>query len=483
MNAPHPALNKFFNAEAKMELPVIEYRLPTETIPLDLDSVNLRCPPGLAGQMVEAMSISEARDLYEMYPAAAIQTIAMAARNCTVAGHDSSKLNTSFMVIGLSAAGKDNPQHLMREWLNKAEVPHNPAPRSEAAVSEYLVKQDGHANYIIDEVHGIVEATLGRRVSEYHAATGAVLLQLATSRSFDINQKHVERWVPEMERQVEWCTSKVSSAENAMQQAALSRKIFQLKRGIEHCIIGRLEKPHFCMFGASTFAKMKTVADRQNIDSGFFGRTMMVICNERRAKTKRVPEPVPMTMDASIVMKLRAIAQGKTVTVSQDANELAEEFFQWVEHDSGLIHDEVYGAVWSRADEMAGKISTILACGTADGVVTEEIMRYSIAFVVARIKDLLQFCDNNNGRDSNEDNVAVAVRWTKERLASTGAVTYSQFNNNFRDAKWYQSLNTKMKTEIAKHGLFDAVAGLLTDEDFCDLEIARNGGKKLVIKK
>ncbi|MGL5306368.1 MAG: hypothetical protein ACRC9Y_09490, partial [Aeromonas veronii] len=67
-------------------------------------------------------------------------------------------------------------------------------------------------------------------------------------------------------------------------------------------------------------------------------------------------------------------------------------------------------------------------------------------------------------------------------LEKNSSVTYSQFHNNFRDSKWYQTLNESMKSDINKHGLFDAVAGALTDEGVCRLEIARNGGKKLVIK-
>ena len=264
-----------------------------------LEGVDVDHPPGLAGDIVKYIEAGAHRRLTGgAYAAFALQCMAMAGAG--INGYMGTKLSLVTIVLGVSAAGKERPQKVIKELLASSDIHVYGDIRSDKDVIRAAVYDGGRCFYIMDEAHKLLGKSLGG-VDKNTANVPAVLMELATASIMPLSKLHQEEFTANIMTRTSRLEKQLSAKEDIrlgynqdLEQAkikAIDLEIDKLKASIGDqeklikVLEGGIKNPSLNLVASSTPQKMAAMIDEDGIESGFLGRAGVFDCGvEREAR-------------------------------------------------------------------------------------------------------------------------------------------------------------------------------------------------------
>jgi phage/plasmid primase-like uncharacterized protein len=266
---------------------------------ISLDDLDVDHPPGLAGDIVKYIETGAHRRLTGgAYSAFAIQCMAMAGAG--ISGYMGTKLSLVTIVLGVSAAGKERPQKVIKELLASSDIHVYGDIRSDKDVIRAAVYDHGRCFYIMDEAHKLLGKSLGG-ADKNTANVPAVLMELATASIMPLSKLHQEEFTANIMMRVNRLEKTLAAKEDIrlgynqdLEQPkikAIDLDIEKIKANIEEqellikVLEGGIKNPSLNLVASSTPQKMAAMIDEDGIESGFLGRAGVFDCGvEREAR-------------------------------------------------------------------------------------------------------------------------------------------------------------------------------------------------------
>ncbi|MFM5225080.1 hypothetical protein ACET93_07795 [Aeromonas veronii] len=147
--------------------------------------------PGLAGELYKETESRASRSLPKASLAGTIQMLCMAAGRGKLKTHTGGKVNLITYTAAPSAAGKENPQHMIKSlaynlgWLRSM----SNSPRSDKTIVLDFIeeKAEGCMVYVVDEAHQFLRAMSSSKASEYTQAMLTTILSITGSAIYPIS--------------------------------------------------------------------------------------------------------------------------------------------------------------------------------------------------------------------------------------------------------------------------------------------------------
>lgn len=384
---------------------------PKNGLPFSIDGVDLLRPPGLVGQVCQWVN-TQCR--YPREHLAVATTLVAMGNVCGLRYTDDldgvSANLFAFCVAG-SATGKEAVQQAHAEIHRAAgiHVATHGAIKSEQEVIRNLIRNQA-ALYIIDEI-GIflqkisnaqksggaayLDGVIGILMSAYSKADGFMLL---TGDTKDDVRKALA---------MELSQCRKADGENEDKSGAMTRRIPQLERALEHIDNG-LERPFLSLIGFTTPITFEGLVTAEQATNGFIGRSLLVTEKETNPKAKRgfKKQPMPESMRYALAglysggsydpQNSRVEYYGEKIAVRTEleAKRMLSDALDWMEEQADT-HKEVTGleAVVRRGYEIMAKISLILAA--PGGVRTAEHVRWAFAMMRRDIEEKTRLAYSN----------------------------------------------------------------------------------------
>lgn len=369
----------------------------------DPGDVDLLSPPGIAGDICEYMNATARRPRPELSPFAALQLLALIARNRRSVY--TTKLNMITLAIAPTAAGKEHPQEVAKRLARQvfcSRYIHGNAGSFKDLIYN-LLEGDGACLYVVDEVHSLLGSMKDKNAQTYESKMEAEILTMNSTELYTFRGMEKRQlssiYAQELKR-----LKKAAEFADSEALPRLERAIRKIKSRIEWLEHG-MPNPFFSLMGHSVPERLDEFIKPDNISSGFLGRTLIMRCPETREKLRRKPVDGAHTgmLAASIVQGLKRIGRdGDIVAPDTEAGEYLERAVDWYDDDEQLNHP-IVGGIYARAPEHLYRIASILAL--AGGTITIEHAKYAHALVRQSVDDvkhiLLKFyADSESATDA-----------------------------------------------------------------------------------
>lgn len=356
------------------------------------EAVDLISPPGIVGDLCHLMKLSARRERPELYPAAALQLLALLSEGRQ--SQYTKRLNLITLAIAVTGAGKESVQEVVKELaLNlKASRRIYADPGSFKEMIENLIDADGRKLYIIDEIHSLFNSMKSNKAATYETKMEAEFLKMTTTNLYTFRGREKRTVIESLGQKlkaIEKALENMSTEGDEISEKAL--RFMQTKAKIERhieYIDNGWPNPFLSVMGHSVPERLDQIAsDPENIASGFIGRSIVIRCPERAEALKLdLPEYEISILKAELVERLARIQYNKTqITATDEADRFIRERVAYWDAEEQRNNDHL-GAIYRRAPEHLPKLASLLA--VESGIITIEHARYAAAMVEQSISDI-----------------------------------------------------------------------------------------------
>ena len=405
---------------------------------IDFNGMDIDTPPGLAGRIVEYIREGANRQLSGgAYSAMALQCMAMAGAG--LPGLGGTKLSLITLTLGMSAAGKEWPQRVVKNLLDAHGKTVYGDIRSDKDVIRSAIYDNGHCFYVVDEAQKILSSNTGSQQNKHMSNVISTLMELSTTSCYKLSQLHRDEFLTHIETaraRVEKVIEAKREAMAHMNQDHEEGRIKKAQLEIEHlerkladhdrrAITARdgVRNPSLHLLAYSTPQKLAAIVDEDSIESGFLGRALINDCGIERAPQRLTIEDLKKAPTGGQDMQFEMLkAQiGLICQLADDEskhsvdNEFNGSRFRYditpdAERDMCAIlqhydqhhyrnHPRV-GAIYARFVERVLSLSSIMALGNVImGVATIEraYVRYALMLTLQSLEHLTSNLKINEG--------------------------------------------------------------------------------------
>ena len=405
---------------------------------IDFTGMDIDTPPGLAGRIVEYIREGANRQLSGgAYSAMALQCMAMAAAG--LPGLGGTKLSLITLTLGMSAAGKEWPQRVVKNLLDAHGKTVYGDIRSDKDVIRSAIYDNGHCFYVVDEAQKILSSNSGSQQNKHMSNVISTLMELSTTSCYKLSQlhrdeflTHIETARARVEKMIEAKREAIAHMNQDHEEARIKKaqlEIEQLERKLadhdRRAITARdgVRNPSLHLLAYSTPQKLAAIVDEDSIESGFLGRALINDCGIERAPQRLTIEDLKKAPAGGQDMQFEMLkAQiGLICQLADDEgkhsvdNEFNGSRFRYditpdAERDMCAIlqhydqhhyrnHPRV-GAIYARLVERVMSLSSIMALGNygCDGArVERSYVRYALMLTLQSLEHLTSNLKINEG--------------------------------------------------------------------------------------
>ena len=405
---------------------------------IDFTGMDIDNPPGLAGRIVEYIRNGANRQLSGgAYSAMALQCMAMAGAG--LEGLGGTKLSLITLTLGMSAAGKEWPQRVVKNLLDAHGKTVYGDIRSDKDVIRSAIYDNGHCFYVVDEAQKILSSNTGSQQNKHMSNVISTLMELSTTSCYKLSQLHRDEFLTHIETaraRVEKVVEAKREAIAHMNQDHEEGRIKKAQLEIEHlerkladhdkrAITARdgVRNPSLHLLAYSTPQKLAAIVDEDSIESGFLGRALINDCGIERAPQRLTIADLKKAPTGGQDMQFEMLkAQiGLICQLADDEskhsvdNEFNGSRFRYditpdAERDMCAIlqhydqhhyrnHPRV-GAIYARLVERVMSLSSIMALGNygCDGArIESSYVRYALMLVLQSLEHLTSNLKINEG--------------------------------------------------------------------------------------
>lgn len=405
---------------------------------IDFTGMDIDTPPGLAGRIVEYIREGANRQLSGgAYSAMALQCMAMAGAG--LPGLGGTKLSLITLTLGMSAAGKEWPQRVVKNLLDAHGKTVYGDIRSDKDVIRSAIYDNGHCFYVVDEAQKILSSNTGSQQNKHMSNVISTLMELSTTSCYKLSQlhrdeflTHIETARARVEKVIEAKREAIAHMNQDHEEGRIKKaqlEIEQLERKLadhdRRAITARdgVRNPSLHLLAYSTPQKLAAIVDEDSIESGFLGRALINDCGIERAPQRLTIEDLKKAPTGGQDMQFEMLkAQiGLICQLADDEskhsvdNEFNGSRFRYditpdAERDMCAIlqhydqhhyrnHPRV-GAIYARLVERVMSLSSIMALGNygCDGArIESSYVRYALMLVLQSLEHLTSNLKINEG--------------------------------------------------------------------------------------
>lgn len=412
---------------------------------IDFNGMDIDTPPGLAGRIVEYIREGANRQLSGgAYSAMALQCMAMAAAG--LPGLGGTKLSLITLTLGMSAAGKEWPQRVVKNLLDAHGKTIYGDIRSDKDVIRSAIYDNGHCFYVVDEAQKILSSNTGSQQNKHMSNVISTLMELSTTSCYKLSQlhrdeflTHIETARARVEKVIEAKREAIAHMNQDHEEGRIKKaqlEIEQLERKLadhdKRAITARdgVRNPSLHLLAYSTPQKLAAIVDEDSIESGFLGRALINDCGIERAPQrltiadlKKAPtggQDMQFEMLKAQIGLICQLADDESkhsvdsefngspfrYDITPDAERDMCAILQHYDQHHYRNHPRV-GAIYARFVERVLSLSSIMALGNVImGVATIEssYVRYALMLVLQSLEHLTSNLKINEGatEETNE---------------------------------------------------------------------------------
>ena len=368
--------------------------------------------PGLAGELYKETESRASRSLPKASLAGTIQMLCMAAGRGKLKTHTGGKVNLITYTAAPSAAGKENPQHMIKSlaynlgWLRSM----SNSPRSDKTIVLDFIeeKAEGCMVYVVDEAHQFLRAMSSSKASEYTQAMLTTILSITGSAIYPISSttaRELRKECRDRRKELVRESQRLDKAAGSgtpveAEQKELDKQAREIER-IEKTLDVGLHDVHCNAFLSSTISELGREINTSTIESGLLGRSLFFLCGEERARLNQDAKGYDMISMRGITNKLAGIQNGgRIVTLSDSGRAALAGVLEWVEDD---LHrnDATIGALYSRSYQRISSLAALFAAGD-DYVIDEGHVRAAFAIDMQSMSDMTSMLRQNEAEGPAE---------------------------------------------------------------------------------
>lgn len=405
---------------------------------IDFDDMDIDTPPGLAGRIVEYIREGANRQLSGgAYSAMALQCMAMAGAG--LPGLGGTKLSLITLTLGMSAAGKEWPQRVVKNLLDAHGKTIYGDIRSDKDVIRSAIYDNGHCFYVVDEAQKILSSNSGSQQNKHMSNVISTLMELSTTSCYKLSQlhrdeflTHIETARARVEKVIEAKREAIAHMNQDHEEGRIKKaqlEIEQLERKLadhdKRAITARdgVRNPSLHLLAYSTPQKLAAIVDEDSIESGFLGRALINDCGIERAPQrltiadlKKAPtggQDMQFEMlkaQIGLICQLADDESKRSVDNEFNGSRFRYDITPDAERDMCAIlqhydqhhyrnHPRV-GAIYARLVERVMSLSSIMALGNygCDGArIESSYVRYALMLVLQSLEHLTSNLKINEG--------------------------------------------------------------------------------------
>lgn len=395
-----------------------------DTNPLDISNIDLKRPPGFAGQLAQWINNQCLYPRESMAVAAALTAIGCIAGLRNTDDKDGFSANLfSFCVAG-SATGKEAVQQAFAECLRVAGVAGavHGAIKSEQEIIRNLVRHQA-AYYAIDELglvlRKIKSATARGGAAYLEGVIGLIMSAYSKAGGFMLVSGDVKDDLrKELRSELAALIKTIDEGED--KDGKLQRRVDQVSHALDNIDSG-LERPFLSIIGWTTPVTFNDLVDFEQATNGFVGRALIFedpdTNPKRKENFKRQQMPIGIQATLANLYCPGSTEKPDRVEYYGDKKRIG------TTDEAEKALDEVYHAFWKMAEdarsttgleaiprrgyELAAKVSLILAI--PEGVRTVEHVRWAYALAKADIERKIKMAYSNMAEKDDPGN-SIAAR-------------------------------------------------------------------------
>lgn len=405
---------------------------------IDFDGMDIDNPPGLAGRIVNYIREGANRQLSGgAYSAMALQCMAMAGAG--LPGMGGTKLSLITLTLGMSAAGKEWPQRVVKNLLDAHGKTVYGDIRSDKDVIRSAIYDNGRCFYVVDEAQKILTSNTAGQQNKHMSNVISTLMELSTTSCYKLSQlhrdeflAHIETARARVEKVIEAKREAIGHMNQEHEEARIKKaqlEIEQLERKLavhdRRAITARdgMRNPSLHLLAYSTPQKLAAIVDEDSIESGFLGRALINDCGIERAPQRLTIADLKNTptggqdvqfemLKAQIGLICQLADDESKASVDNEFNgsgfrydltpEAEEDLAAILEHYDQhhyRNHPRV-GAIYARLVERVMSLSSIMAIGNygCDGArVERSYVRYALMLTLQSLEHLTSNLKINEG--------------------------------------------------------------------------------------
>lgn len=405
---------------------------------IDFTGMDIDTPPGLAGRIVEYIREGANRQLSGgAYSAMALQCMAMAGAG--LPGLGGTKLSLITLTLGMSAAGKEWPQRVVKNLLDAHGKTIYGDIRSDKDVIRSAIYDNGHCFYVVDEAQKILSSNSGSQQNKHMSNVISTLMELSTTSCYKLSQlhrdeflTHIETARARVEKVIEAKREAIAHMNQDHEEGRIKKaqlEIEQLERKLadhdKRAITARdgVRNPSLHLLAYSTPQKLAAIVDEDSIESGFLGRALINDCGIERAPQrltiadlKKAPaggQDMQFEMlkaQIGLICQLADDESKRSVDNEFNGSPFRYDITPDAERDMCAIlqhydqhhyrnHPRV-GAIYARLVERVMSLSSIMALGnySCDGArIESSYVRYALMLVLQSLEHLTSNLKINEG--------------------------------------------------------------------------------------
>ncbi|HCE2217920.1 TPA: DUF3987 domain-containing protein [Vibrio parahaemolyticus] len=336
--------------------------------------VEIGSPPvGAVSEIADYINEKAARRIGDAAPivdALQLVSILVGKNSLLKTGKKSTKLNLISLTIGLSAAGKENGQEVVKEALSHLGLVKYVSSNitSQKATAQSLIRNRGRACYVVDEAQSYFGAVSQKNAAAYLTQSVDQMLSLYTSKVHplrDQEQTAIIQTIESLESKIEAEKKKAEKNLDPDDPVLVSEKLIRLENELEYCkeiLVKGIINPQFNAMFYSTPVMMDGVINRVSIEKGLIGRCLVVRAPEERGELEFDPfaddeEDVSFDSIKTTVERLNTL-NGVEFVLSDEAKEIGRDVLQFFE---SRINNYTLGAIYARAFELTMKIAALVS--------------------------------------------------------------------------------------------------------------------------
>ena len=412
---------------------------------IDFTGMDIDTPPGLAGRIVEYIREGANRQLSGgAYSAMALQCMAMAAAG--LPGLGGTKLSLITLTLGMSAAGKEWPQRVVKNLLDAHGKTIYGDIRSDKDVIRSAIYDNGHCFYVVDEAQKILSSNSGSQQNKHMSNVISTLMELSTTSCYKLSQlhrdeflTHIETARARVEKVIEAKREAIAHMNQDHEEGRIKKaqlEIEQLERKLadhdKRAITARdgVRNPSLHLLAYSTPQKLAAIVDEDSIESGFLGRALINDCGIERAPQrltiadlKKAPtggQDMQFEMLKAQIGLICQLADDESkhsvdsefngspfrYDITPDAERDMCAILQHYDQHHYRNHPRV-GAIYARLVERVMSLSSIMALGNYGcdgGRIESSYVRYALMLVLQSLEHLTSNLKINEGatEETNE---------------------------------------------------------------------------------
>lgn len=405
---------------------------------IDFTGMDIDTPPGLAGRIVEYIREGANRQLSGgAYSAMALQCMAMAGAG--LPGLGGTKLSLITLTLGMSAAGKEWPQRVVKNLLDAHGKTIYGDIRSDKDVIRSAIYDNGHCFYVVDEAQKILSSNSGSQQNKHMSNVISTLMELSTTSCYKLSQlhrdeflTHIETARARVEKVIEAKREAIAHMNQDHEEGRIKKaqlEIEQLERKLadhdKRAITARdgVRNPSLHLLAYSTPQKLAAIVDEDSIESGFLGRALINDCGIERAPQrltiadlKKAPaggQDMQFEMLKAQIGLICQLAEDESkhsvdsefngsrfrYDITPDAERDMCAILQHYDQHHYRNHPRV-GAIYARLVERVMSLSSIMALGNygCDGArIESSYVRYALMLVLQSLEHLTSNLKINEG--------------------------------------------------------------------------------------